>query len=98
MQKGKNKIEKQATKSKLTSEQWTTVKAKYLAGAGLTELADKYHIGKSAISQKAKRQGWGKHASLRKEIDDKAIEKVKGELIETRRLSENRQQPRANII
>ncbi|MGD0276603.1 MAG: hypothetical protein ABSB79_11245 [Syntrophales bacterium] len=71
---------KRVTKKYPSVKAWAEIQARYESGENVTELAKEYGITHPAISNKAKRKGWGKHGSLRTEAIDGARTKVKEEL------------------
>ncbi|MGD0276249.1 MAG: hypothetical protein ABSB79_09375 [Syntrophales bacterium] len=61
-------------------KEWADIQARYESGENVRALAKKYGITHSAIANKAKRKGWGKHGSLRTVAIEGARMKVKEEL------------------
>lgn len=61
---------------KLTQQAWAVIQAKYESGEPLKELARSNGITMSAISKRAKRQGWKKHGEMRAKAIEEAREKA----------------------
>ena len=64
----------------LSHTKWAEIKAKYQLGERVTDIAKEYEIGKSTISQRARRHSWGDHGSLKDEIAREVTDETKDKL------------------
>jgi hypothetical protein len=64
--------------AKLTADQWADIRAEREAGASFGALAKRHGIGKSAITNRSTREGWGSGQDLGDAIRQRVSEKVSG--------------------
>jgi hypothetical protein len=63
---------------RLTADQWETIRAEREAGASFGELAKRHGVGKSAITNRSVREGWGNGQDVGAAIRRRVSEKVSG--------------------
>lgn len=63
---------------RLTIEQWEEIRARYEGGASARELAREFGVHHSAVSKRARREGWHDGTDVSKAVVAKAKAKVDG--------------------